>query len=105
LLLHLGWSVFLAFSFPHSFNIELSTFFKPCVSHLFKALYYSSSRALEMEWIGNEGKEVGRREKFWGRERGWKIPRQGNRMCFSFIPKPTSTASSWTNALVAVGSF
>jgi hypothetical protein len=29
----------------HFFNIEVSTFFKPCVSHLLKALCYSSLRA------------------------------------------------------------
>jgi len=45
-----GMNVPLAFSSPHSFNVELSTkFFKPCVSHLLKALCYSSLGALEME--------------------------------------------------------
>jgi hypothetical protein len=36
----------LAFSSPPSFNIELSTFLKPCVSRLLEALCYSSSGTL-----------------------------------------------------------
>ncbi len=50
---------FLAFAFgmkrsschplSRSFNVELSTFFKPCVSHLFEALCYSSLGALLFE--------------------------------------------------------
>jgi hypothetical protein len=46
LLLHLGWNSLLAFSSPHSFNIELYTFLKPCVSRLFEALWYSNSGTL-----------------------------------------------------------
>jgi hypothetical protein len=48
-ILHLGCSALLAFSFPHSFNVELSTFLKPCASRLLEALCYSSLGALEME--------------------------------------------------------
>jgi hypothetical protein len=44
--LHLGWNAPLAFSSPHSFNIELSTFLKPCVSRFLEALCYSSSKVL-----------------------------------------------------------
>jgi len=44
LLLHLRRSTFLAFSSPRSFNHELSTFLKACVSRLFEALCYSNSR-------------------------------------------------------------
>ncbi len=66
------------------------------------------SQALAMEWAGNEVREVGggyergMRGKFWGREEGWNIPGQGKRMCFWFIPKTASRASSRTGALVAV---
>jgi len=45
-LLSLGWSTPLPFPSPCSFNVELSTFFKLCVSCLLKALSYSSSGAL-----------------------------------------------------------
>ncbi len=69
LLLHLGWNITLFFSSPHSFNNELSTFFNPCVSHLFKALCYSSLGALlsfgdgmSEKWSeGSRRGEVGRR--------------------------------------------
>jgi hypothetical protein len=87
----LGWNTPLAFSSPHSFNIELSTFLKPCVSCLLETLCYSSSRALSSSGDGmskkwSEGgrrgevsrrgeREVGRRGNFWGKEGGWKIPR------------------------------
>jgi hypothetical protein len=55
--------------------------------------------------VGRKG-EVGRREKIWGREEAEKINNFGQgKMCFWFIPKTTSTASSSTGALVAVGSF
>ncbi len=110
-LLRLGWSALFALSFSHSFNIELSNFLKPFVPCLLKALSYSNSGALPsfaMEWVGNEVREVGggyergMRGKFWGREEGWNIPGQGKRMCFWFIPKTASRASSWTGALVAV---
>jgi hypothetical protein len=75
LLLHLGWNVPLAFPSPHSFNVELSTFFKLCVSRLFKVLCYSSLGALPSFGDGVSGKwgergrtaEVGRR----GGGRGW----------------------------------
>jgi hypothetical protein len=56
LLLHLGWNAPLAFSFPHIFNIELSTFLKPCVSLLLEALCYSSSGALPSFGDGVNGK-------------------------------------------------
>jgi hypothetical protein len=46
LFLHLGGSTLLAFSSPCSFNVELSTFLKPCVSCLLEVLCYSNSRAL-----------------------------------------------------------
>ncbi len=39
------------------------------------------------EEVGRRDGEVGRRGKFWGREGGLKIPGQGKRMCFRFIPK------------------
>jgi hypothetical protein len=62
-LLHLGWSTPLVFSSPHSFNVELSTFLKPCVSHLFQSSMLFQAwelfRTLEMEWVGNEVREVG----------------------------------------------
>jgi hypothetical protein len=52
------------------------------------------------------GREVGRREIFWGKEEAEKTKnsRQG-RMCFLFIPKMASMGSSSTGALVAVGSL
>jgi hypothetical protein len=105
--LHLGWSVVLTFSFLCSFNIELSTFLKPCVSRLLEAMCYSSLGALLSYGDGMNVKwgEGGRRGKFWDREGGWKIPRQGKRMCFWFIPKMAWMASSWNGTLVAVGSF
>jgi hypothetical protein len=62
--LHLGWNAPLVFSSPHSFNVEFSTFLKPCVSRLLEALCYSSSGALsrfgrwnerEMRWERYEG--------------------------------------------------
>jgi hypothetical protein len=52
----LGWSTPLTFSFPHSFNIELSTFFKPCVSRLLEVLCYSSLGALPSYGDGMSGK-------------------------------------------------
>ncbi len=55
-LLHLGWSAPLDFSSPHSFNIELSTFLKPCVSRLPEALCYSSLGALPSSGDGVSGK-------------------------------------------------
>jgi len=89
LLLHLGWSIPLTFPSPHSFNVELSTFFKFCVSHFFEVLCYSSLRVISSfgdgmsrKWsergriaeVGRRrGGEVGRRGKFWGREGGWKL--------------------------------
>jgi hypothetical protein len=103
-LLRLGWNIPLAF-FPRSFNIELSTFLKPCVSHLLKVLRYSRLGALlsfgngmRRKWSeeGRKG-EVGRREKNWGRKGGWKILGQGKRMCFWFIPEIVWMASSWTS--------
>jgi hypothetical protein len=48
-----------AFSSPLSFNIELSTFLKPCVSHLLEALCYSNSGALSSFGDGVSGKEGG----------------------------------------------
>jgi hypothetical protein len=73
---------------------------------LYATQAWEFSQALEMEWARNKvmkvGQgEVGRRGKSWGREGGWKIPGQGKRMCFWFIPKTAWTASSWTGALVA----
>jgi hypothetical protein len=56
LLLHLGWSTLLAFSSPHSFNVELFTFLKPCVSRLLEALCYSSLGALSSCGDGMSGK-------------------------------------------------
>jgi hypothetical protein len=59
-------------------NVELSTFLKPCVSCLLKALSYSSLGALSCSSDGvsmksGEGSrrgEVSRRGNFWGREGG-----------------------------------
>jgi flagellar biosynthesis protein FlhB len=42
-------SALLAFSSPHSFNVELSIFLKPCVSCLLEVLCYSSSGALRVQ--------------------------------------------------------
>ncbi len=83
-LLHLGWNTPFAFASSHSFNVELSTFLKPCVSCLLEALCYSSSGALPSseDGVGRKWGEGGRRGKFWGKEGGWKIPGQGKRMCF-----------------------
>jgi hypothetical protein len=51
-------------------------------------------------------REVGRREKFWGREEVEKTNNFGQgTMCFLFIPKTASTLSSSIGALVAVSSF
>jgi hypothetical protein len=79
------------------------------VSHVSLKLYAIQARelfwVLEMERAGNEVREVGRRGKFWGWKRGWKILGHGKRMCFWFIPKTTWTATSWTGALVVVGSL
>jgi hypothetical protein len=69
----LGWSAPLAFS-PRSFNVELSTFLKPIVLHLFEVLSYSSLGAFLSYGDGVSGKwgEGGRRGKNWGREEGSK---------------------------------
>jgi hypothetical protein len=111
----LGWSTPFAFSFPHSFNIELFTFLKPCVSRLLEALCYSSSGAFpssgdEMrgKWVkGSRRVEVGRRGggsteegKILGQRRGLKNPWAGEENVFL-----AWTASSWTGALVAAGSL
>jgi hypothetical protein len=48
-----GMKHFLAFS-PCSFNIELSTLFKPCVSRLLKVMRYSSLGALLSSGKWNE---------------------------------------------------
>jgi hypothetical protein len=77
----LGWNVPFAFSSPHSFDVELSTFLKLCVSHFLEALCYSNSKALSsfgdgMNWKWSEGGrigEVGRRGNFWGKKGGWKF--------------------------------
>ncbi len=54
----------------------------------------------------NKKGEVGRREIFWGREEAKKINNFGQgRMCFWFIPKTTSMASSSIGALVFIGSL
>ncbi len=104
LLLHLGWSSPLAFSSC----FFLSTFLQCWVFHFLwslccEALCYSSSKAVVSSrdgvtrtWGegGRRGGRVGRRGKFWGREWGWKIPRQGKRVCFWFIPKIAWTTSS-----------
>jgi hypothetical protein len=52
----LGWNAPLAFSSPHSFNVQHSTFLKPCVSRLFEVLCYSSSGPLPSSWNGMSGK-------------------------------------------------
>jgi hypothetical protein len=114
LLLHLGWSAPLAFSSPCSFNVELSTFLKPCVSCLLEIMCYSSLTTLlssgvskkcrelswALEWAGNEVKEVGGGN--FGAQKGLKNPCVG-KMSFWFIPKMAWTASSWTGALVPAG--
>jgi hypothetical protein len=89
--LHLGWNTPLAFSSSRSFNVELSTFLKPCVSCLLEV--QELSQALEMKWAWNEVREVGRKEvvgrrlKFWGREGGWKIPWAGEEDVFLVHPQ------------------
>jgi hypothetical protein len=108
------------FGMKRSSYFLLSKFFQRWALHLPQALCLMSLqssvllkfvRTLEMEWVGNEVKEVGggagvgRRGKFWGREGGWKIPRQGKRMCFWFIPKTAWTVWSWIGALVVAGSL
>jgi hypothetical protein len=58
------------FGMKHSSYLFLSTFLKPCVSRLLKALCYSSSGALLSSGdgvTGNEVREVGKREIFWGK--------------------------------------
>jgi len=51
-------------------------------------------------------REVGRREKNWGRKEVEKTNNFGQgTMCFLFIPKTTSTASSSIGALEAASSF
>jgi hypothetical protein len=51
-------------------------------------------------------REVGRREKNWGREEVEKTNNFGQMMmCFLFIPKTASTPSSSIGALVAASSF
>ncbi len=123
LLLRLGWSTPFAFFSPRSFNVKLSTFLKPYVSRLLKALCYSSLGALlssrdrvSRKW-GEGGKswevgrrevrrgEVGRRGKFWGKEGGWKIPGQGKRMWFLVHPQNSLNDLILTGALLAAGSL
>ncbi len=50
------------------------------------------------------GREVGKREKLWGREEAEKTKMFGHGRMFWFIPKTASTASCSTGALVADGS-
>jgi hypothetical protein len=99
----------------------LSTFLQCWAFHHLQALClmfpqsscYSSSGALpsfgngmNRKWCeGGKKGEIIRRGKFWGRKGGWKIPRQGKKMCFWFIPKIAWTASSWTSALLVVSSL
>jgi hypothetical protein len=90
------------FGMKRSSCIELSTFFQCWTPHLpqalcCEALCYSSLRALPSsgdgvsrkwgEGGGMGGGGVGRTGMFWGREGGWKIPGEGKRMHFWFIPK------------------
>jgi hypothetical protein len=65
MLLCLGWSTPLAFSSPCSFNFELSTFLKLCVSHLIKALSYSSLGTLPSSCyrVNRKWNEEGRRRE------------------------------------------
>jgi len=52
------------------------------------------------------GREVGRMKKFWGREEVENTNNFGQgRMCFWFIPKIASTASSSIGALVVASSL
>jgi hypothetical protein len=52
------------------------------------------------------GRYVGRKEFFWGRKDVEKANNFGQgRMCFLFIPKMASTASSTTGALMVSGSL
>jgi hypothetical protein len=83
----LGWSALLAFS-PCFFNIELSTFLKPCVSHFLKNLCYSSSRALPSSGDGVSGKwgEGGRRGNF-GAEKGAERSLGSERGCVLVHPQ------------------
>ncbi len=111
LLLHLGWSALFALSSPCSFNFELSTFLKPCVSCLLEALSYSSSGALPSSGNGVSGKwgEGGKRGvggvNFGAEKRAGKSLGKGQGCVFGFIPKTAWRASSWTGAVVAAGSL
>ncbi len=95
MLVRLGWSAPLAFSSPRSFNVELSSFLKPCVLCLLKVLSYSSLGALpsfvnEMRKKWGEGgrrEEVDRRGKFWGKEGAEKSLGKGRGCVFSSSPK------------------
>jgi hypothetical protein len=51
------------------------------------------------------GREVGRREKLWGREEVEKTKKFEYGRMFWFIPKTISTPSCSTGALVAAGSL
>ncbi len=111
-LLHLGWSAPLAFSFPHPFDVEFFMFLEHWALHLSQALCrktlcYSSSGALLSfgDGVSRKWGERGRRGKFWGKEGGWKILGERKSMCFLFIPKTVSMASSSTGALVVADSL
>jgi hypothetical protein len=52
-----------------------------------------------------DGREVGRKEKFWGRREAEKTNNSGQGDVFLLHPKIASTASSSTGALVAAGSL
>jgi hypothetical protein len=111
-------SCLLFFTFLQRWALHLPQALGP-TSH--RALCYSSLGAIPDSRDGLSGKwgegvgrgevgrrggvKVGRRDKFWGWKGGWKIPGQGKRMCFWFIPKTAWTASSWTGALLAAGSL
>jgi hypothetical protein len=89
LLLHLGRSAPLAFSSPHSFNVELSTFVKPCVyisSKLCATQARELSPALEMEWVRNEVREVGG-ENFGTKKGAEKSLGRGRGCVFDSSPK------------------
>jgi len=83
-------------SSPPSSNLVSRVFSKICATQA-----WEPSQALEMEWAGNEVKEVG--GEILGQRRGLKNPWAGKEDVFWFIPKTAWTASSWTGALVAAG--
>jgi hypothetical protein len=66
----------------------------------------SFADGVRTKWGKVGRREVGRREKLWGRKEVEKTKSFGlGRMCFWFIPKTAWMVSSWTGAMVAAGSL